>query len=390
MLLARAPRDESEVFLKVCFVVEYYYPHVGGAEVLFQNLAEGLVRAGHSCDVVTCMLPGSLKEETVNGVRVHRVRVPRSGARHWFTFLGFFKALKYSAKADVVQTTVYNGAPPAWLAAKILRKPLSLFIFEVVGDNWRRIGLSKFMARFYGFLETIVLKLPFDAYVCISKSTLKAAAERGVPKDKLKLSYPGIDYKLFDPAKNRKKEVRKALGLQEDAFIYMFFGRPGYVKGVEHLVRAVAVIRERVPGSKLLLILSKEPAEGYAKVMTLIKESGFFKDVIVIDPVAREELPYYIGASDCVVVPSISEGFGFSCAESCAMGVPVVATTAGSLPEVASGKYVMVEPGSAEAIAQGVEKVYKKEYSVSDKKIFSWDSFVKKHIEICDALRGKG
>ena len=358
--------------------------------MLFQNLAEGLVRAGHSCDVVTCMLPSSLKEETINGVRIHRVWVPRRGARHWFTFLGFFKAMTYSRDADVVQTTVYNGAPPAWLVAKILRKPSSLFVFEVIGDNWRRIGLSLLMARFYGFLEMIVLKLPFDAYVCISKSTLKAAEQRGVARSKLKLSYPGIDYKLFDPSKNRREEVRKALGLQEDAFVYMFFGRPGYVKGVEHLVRAVAFIRERVPGSKLLLILSKEPAEGYAKVMTLIKESGFFKDVIVIDPVAREELPYYISASDCVVVPSISEGFGFTCAESCAMEVPVVATTAGSLPEVASGKYVMVEPGSPEAIARGVEKVYKKEYTVSDKKICSRDDFVRKHIELYDTLRGKG
>jgi len=32
--------------LTICFVVEYYYPHVGGGELLFQKLAEGLVKEG--------------------------------------------------------------------------------------------------------------------------------------------------------------------------------------------------------------------------------------------------------------------------------------------------------------------------------------------------------
>jgi len=57
--------------------------------------------------------------------------------------------------------------------------------------------------------------------------------------------------------------------------------------------------------------------------------------------VSRSELPSYIAASDCIVVPSLSEGFGFAAAESCAMGKLIVASNVASLPEVVSGKFYL-------------------------------------------------
>src|ERR1700712_1194932 len=59
--------------LRLAFLTELYHPHVGGQEVFFQELAEALVRRGHSVDVhcIThdAALPAS---ESVNGVHVHR------------------------------------------------------------------------------------------------------------------------------------------------------------------------------------------------------------------------------------------------------------------------------------------------------------------------------
>ncbi len=58
---------------------------------------------------------------------------------------------------------------------------------------------------------------------------------------------------------------------------------------------------------------------------------------------------------------------------------PVVATTAGSLPEVVSGRYVLVAPGSAEALAEGIQKVSRKEYQQTEEKRFLWEDHVKQH-----------
>ena len=133
--------------------------------------------------------------------------------------------------------------------------------------------------------------------------------------------------------------VRRELGVSQN-FLYMFFGRPGFVKGVEGLIRAVPSIKKAMPGSKPMLILSRKPREGYRKVEELLKELKLKRgeDIIILDPVDEAKLPEYLGAADCVVVPSLSEGFGFTCLEACSTGIPVVASNVASLPEVISGK----------------------------------------------------
>ena len=110
--------------MRICFIIEYYPPHIGGGEVLFQNLAEGLVKAGHQCDVVTCLLPETKEYEKMNGVNVHRVRVPKFADRYWFTFLSIPLAWRIAKKAEIIHTMTYNGAFPAWLIGRLEKKPV--------------------------------------------------------------------------------------------------------------------------------------------------------------------------------------------------------------------------------------------------------------------------
>ncbi len=380
--------------MRILIVTEYYYPHIGGLEKLFQKLSEGLVRAGCEVTVVTCRLAGTEKTEVINGVKIHRVPVPAKADRYWFTLLAIPAALKFATRADVVLTTTYNAAFPAWLASRVKGLPSAIFTLEVVGKYWGRIGLSPLMAAMYTRLENAVLSLPFDSFICISESTRKAFEEwkggRGkVEHGRVERIYPGIDYSLFNPGKGAqaRSEVRERLGVSGD-FLYIFFGRPGFVKGVEHLIRAVPLIKKAVPESRPMLILSRKPREGYRKVEELLKElklrSG--EDIIILDPVEEEDLPSYLGAADAVVVPSLSEGFGFTCLEACSMGIPVVASNVASLPEVISGKYVLVTPADPQAIATGVEKVFKKEYTTTPLKRFTWEDTVAAHIALFKRL----
>jgi len=376
--------------MKICFIIEYYLPHVGGAEVLFQHLAEGLVRKGHTCEVITCRLPGTPPEELVNGVRVRRVSVPRLGDRYWFTLAAAPAAVQSAKGADIIHTMVYNGAFPAKLAALISNKPIVIHVFEVIRAKWHLIGISPLFAWLYRILERVILSIPFDAYSCISLSTKKELLLAGIPESRLFLAYPGIDYSLFDPhGKHRSREsVCHEIGISDDRFIYTSYGRPGFVKGIHHLVSAVPLIKKYIPRSTLLLILSRKPDSGRRRIQELIREFKLIpgEDIIIMDPVPRPDLPSFIAASDCVVVPSLSEGFGFTCVEACAMQRPVVATTAGSLPEVISGKHVLVKPGSAEELAEGIVRISKKDYEQSEEKRFRWEDHVSKHEEAYGAL----
>jgi glycosyltransferase involved in cell wall biosynthesis len=162
----------------------------------------------------------------------------------------------------------------------------------------------------------------------------------------------------------------------------MYYGRPGISKGVEYLVQSVSFVARKIPNSKLLLILANDPVNRYEIIKKMIEDLNIRDKIILLDPVPRAELPDYIAASDCVVIPSLSEGFGFAAAEACAMGKPLVASDVGSLPEVVSGRYVLVEPRNPEAIADAIEKIYKGEVKDTGKRIFSWDECIERYFKI--------
>src|SRR3989344_1543558 len=123
--------------MKILFVCENYYPHYGGAEVLFKNLAEGLVKAGNRVAVITSKLPDTKAFEEINGVKIHRIKCFNS--RYFFSFLSIPKVLKLAGMADIIQTTTFNGAPPAWLGAKLTKKPVVLTVHEVWVNKWKEI-----------------------------------------------------------------------------------------------------------------------------------------------------------------------------------------------------------------------------------------------------------
>ena len=70
----------------------------------------------------------------------------------------------------------------------------------------------------------------------------------------------------------------------------------------------------------------------------------------------HEELAGLYRGAACLVFPSRYEGFGLPVLEAMASGTPVVAVKTGALPEVAGDAAVLVEPGNAEALADGVRR----------------------------------
>jgi glycosyltransferase involved in cell wall biosynthesis len=105
---------------------------------------------------------------------------------------------------------------------------------------------------------------------------------------------------------------------------------------------------------------------------------------------SRESLAAYVSAADCIVIPSLSEGFGFSALEACNANKIVVSTDAGSLPEVVFGKHVFVKPGSAQAIAEGCVKANRGEVSVTPAKLFSWEKAVGEYLKLYEELGRRG
>lgn len=373
--------------MKIVVVLENYWPNIGGIEVMFNNLTKRLVERGHKVVIITHQIKGTKKEDMLDSVPIKRVWVPKMGARHWFSVLSIPVILREAKNADMLHTTTYNAAFPTAFVGKFRRKPYIITVAEFLNHRWKTVmGQNSLSAWVQAFGERVIARLGFDKYVAVSKYTEQTCWEAGVKQQDTLLIYDGLEKDFFDPRKYSGAQMRQELGIKKDEFVYTSYGRAGVTKGIEFLVKAVPRIKAQLPNSRLLLILDQQPQKRYQYIMKLIDELKIENDIILLTPRKRNELPNYILAANCVVVPSLTEGFGFTAAEACLLKQPIVTTTAGSLPEVVWGKVVKVKPADAKDLANGVIKMAKGEYEVIPEKDFDWDKNCDEYIELYNKL----
>ena len=123
--------------------------------------------------------------------------------------------------------------------------------------------------------------------------------------------------------------------------------------------------------------------------MKLIKELKIEDKVKLIDTVQHQDLRYYLKAFDCAVIPSIAEGFGYNAVEAITMGIPVVVSDAGSLPEVVSGKHLMFESKNHLDLAEKVILVSQGKYNNEEVREYNWEPSVEKYLEVYEKLCSK-
>jgi glycosyltransferase involved in cell wall biosynthesis len=223
------------------------------------------------------------------------------------------------------------------------------------------------------------MSLPFDEYVAVSRATCLDLLHEGVSEAKARVIHNGVDELLEPNDRARTGELRKACHIGQDDFLYLYYGRPGMTKGVEYLVKAAPQIQHHVPNAHLALILADEPRENYLRLCHMIDELRPTCNIHLVPqlpPDGREQLARYLLDADCIVVPSLTEGFGLTTAEACALGIPVVASRAGAIPEVVSGYHVLIEPGSSDALAEGVVRAWTGQYDHLPRREFTWARMV--------------
>jgi glycosyltransferase involved in cell wall biosynthesis len=369
---------------RVLFVLEYFPPHIGGVETLFRNLTTGLVRRGLQVTVVTLRLPGTPREETMDGVTVRRVAVPMRLRRYTFMAAALPLASREAARADVLHTTTYNAPVPAFLAGRLRGRPVVMTVHEVFGKQWNAlVGMHPLMGYPFRAYERALMHLPIAHFIADSDFTRgRLIGLMGVDPARATTVYPALDHEPWDPARHRPHPATRALG----RFVYLYFGRPGLSKGVEYLVRAAATVKREVPDSRLVMILADDPADHYARLLAEVRAAGLSGHVVVLDPVPRAELPSHLLAADCVVVPSVSEGFGYSALEAATLGRPVVATSGHSVEEILGGAVRLVPPRDPDALAAAIVDVARHPAALPPPRRFSIESHIDGVLAVYDRV----
>jgi glycosyltransferase involved in cell wall biosynthesis len=128
------------------------------------------------------------------------------------------------------------------------------------------------------------------------------------------------------------------------------------LKGLPHLLEALAKLRTERDAD--LVVVGPRPTKG--PVRQAIERFALEDAVHFETRVDAAALAALYARSQVAVVPSLYEGFSLPAAEAMACGVPVVATTAGAIPEVVGPDGhagLLVPPGDAGALAQALGRV---------------------------------
>lgn len=302
--------------MKVVIASTFLPPHVGGLEVVAEQQARTLVRAGHDVCVITSRhdreLPAT--ELSDGGYRIIRVPVlntleDRTGITYPLVGPAFVKACwreLRSASSIHVHDSFYQPSQLAALTARLLRKPMHLTQHVGVVDHPNKI-VMQIQRLIYGLIAPRLWSRA-ESITVYNANVREFLLRRGVEPGKIREVYNGIDVSLFKPVSpEERRTLRVRLGLPVDGSFALFVGRLVPKKGFLELLDARSTEFEILfagPGK----VPEPRPA-----------------NVRFLGSVDRDELVAWYQASDVFVLPVLGEIFPLAMQEAMACGLPIVA-----------------------------------------------------------------
>jgi glycosyltransferase involved in cell wall biosynthesis len=313
-------------------------PQAGGAEIHLHEIFGRLARRGHEVTLLCGGWSGAPARARTDDIDIHRV-----GTRHSFPFLArrYYRSVLAAGAADVLVEDI-NKVPlftPLWGAPAVMALVPHLFGGTAFQEAPAPLAAAVWLAE--RPLAAAYRGIPFEA---ISESTADDLAARGIPRETVRVIYPGVRADHFTP----DPSMRAA------APLFLYLGRLKRYKGVDLVIRAFARVAR--PDATLQIAGT---GDHRPELERLVASLDLRERVAFLGFVDEEHKLALLRRAWALVFASPKEGWGMTNLEAAACGTPVIASDSPGLREsVVDGETgLLVRHGDTAAMVAAMERI---------------------------------
>jgi glycosyltransferase involved in cell wall biosynthesis len=331
--------DDIERSMRVLWVQKV--AALGGAETLLLNSARLL---DHTRFDVTCVFILNEDEEYIKDLELLGVTCVDLSTRRGGLFGRLVALMLFVRSGDWDIVHVHSPLPGSFARiGSILRRGKKPARITTEHNTW---GSFHPLTR---AVNALTIRVD-DAVLAVSEETLLSMSWR--VRQKAKVVIQGV---IIDELQRAGREGKSKLdfGVKEDTPILVTVANFREHKDHISLLSALEILVARKVRFHSLLVGIGPTREHVASEIVRL---GLGEHVSVLG--SRRDIPLVLASSDLFVLASIKEGLPVAIMEALALGVPVVSTAVGGIPQAleGSGAAILVQPGEPRALANAIEK----------------------------------
>lgn len=387
-------RTKSEP-LRILLVLTEFPPSIGGMQAHALYLSRFLADRGYIVEVVTYR-PSSIEERNLaqcfdNDLEfpIHRslsrlafwynIKTLEQVSRQFKPDLIYCSTIFYGLLRDIVNVPIVcrsagNDVLRPWiaypfrLASHLLATPrLENWLY----NTFKKMEYPELVDRILRKKRMNLVKQSahrMDLIIANSKFTASLLSELGIEENKIKIAVGGVDTQRFVPHnRSGEPQLRRALGIDNDAYIITTVCRLVPKKGIDFLLRTFHMLRNLMPDAHLLIVGDGSHSKRYQR---LARDLGLSPHVTFAGSVNHLEIQRYYWLSDVFVLASRiqinpitgvrdAETMGRVLCEANAAGVPVLAARSGGIPSVieCDRNGLLFEPDNEEDFLKQIQRI---------------------------------
>ncbi len=313
-------------------------PLAGGAEIHLHEIFERLAALGHQVTMLCGGWPGCPPRATLGGIDVHRTGTRQTFAlRAWSHYRRHLAAEPFDVVIeDINKMPLYT---PWWGARRVVACVPHLFGGTAFQELASPLAAAVWLSE--RPIPVVYRHTPFEA---ISESTADDLVARGVPREHVRVIYPGASCEYYTPDAVQRSSTP----------VFAYLGRLKRYKGVDLVIRAFA----QVADPRAVLEIAGE-GDFRPALEQLVASLDLTARVRFLGFVSESEKLALLRRAWATAFASPKEGWGLTNIEASACGTPVVASNSPGIREsVRHGETGFLVPhGDTAAMAAAMQRL---------------------------------